>query len=179
MPPQHDTLGIETARALHATGAKLFLPVRNVSKGEQVKKDILATSQGKGEIVILEMDLEGLDSVRACADEFLKQSSLLNILVNNAGIMALPERRLSKQGHELQFAVCHLAHFLLFWLLEETILKSATPEFPSKVVNLSSVGHHLGPMQFDDLTLKDTYEPWAAYAQAKLGPIWMANTLDR
>jgi NAD(P)-dependent dehydrogenase (short-subunit alcohol dehydrogenase family) len=191
--------GIETARALHATGAKLFLPVRNMSKGEEVKKDILSSSSGKGDIILLHMDLEDLDSVRACAQELLTQSKKLNILVNNAGkqrisdadtldhaelakqagVMALPERKLTKQGHETQFATNHLAHFLLFELLKETLVNSATPDFPSRVINLSSSGHRGGPVYFDDLTMKDTYSPWGGYAQAKLSNIWMANYIDR
>lgn len=81
----HLTSGIETARALHATGAKLFLPVRNLSKVEPIREDILKTSPGKGEIVLMNLDLEDLDSVRACAKEFLTQTQQLNILVNNAG----------------------------------------------------------------------------------------------
>lgn len=85
--------GIETARALHATDAALYLPVRNLEKGEAVKKDILSTSKGKGDITILHLDLEDLDSVRKCAEEFLKQSKQLNILVNNAG----------ESGHDLMY----------------------------------------------------------------------------
>ena len=77
--------GIETARALHATGAKLFLPVRNIAKAEPIREDILKTSPGKGEITLMHLDLEDLDSVRACAKEFLAQTQQLNILVNNAG----------------------------------------------------------------------------------------------
>lgn len=77
--------GIETARALHATGAKLYLPVRNIAKAEPVREDILKTSQGKGEIILMKLDLEDLDSVRDLAKEFLAQEQKLNILINNAG----------------------------------------------------------------------------------------------
>lgn len=80
--------GIETARALHATGAKLFLPVRNLAKAEPIKEDILKSSPGKGEIVLVHLDLEDLDSVRACAKEVLAQTQQLNILVSNAGMCA-------------------------------------------------------------------------------------------
>lgn len=78
-------IGIETARALHATGATLFMHVRDLKKGEAVVKDILATSPGKGKIELLRFDLDSLDSVRAGAAEFLKKSDKLNVLVNNAG----------------------------------------------------------------------------------------------
>lgn len=97
----------------------------------------------------------------------------------SSGIMAVPERRLSKQGHELQFGTNHLAHFLLFELLKDTLLRSATPEFSSKVVNVSSSGHRGGPVQFDDLKFDKSYTPWGGYAQAKLSNIWMANYIDR
>lgn len=79
------TIGIETARALHATDADLFLPVRNVEKGEKVKKDILSSGKGKGDITLLELDLNDLESVRKCAKDFLSKSKQLNLLVNNAG----------------------------------------------------------------------------------------------
>lgn len=95
------------------------------------------------------------------------------------GVMGLPERILSKQGHELQFATNHLGHFLLFQLLKDTLIQSATPEFPSKVVNLSSNGHRLGPVHFEDLTLESNYDRWAAYGQSKLSNIWMANYVER
>jgi NAD(P)-dependent dehydrogenase (short-subunit alcohol dehydrogenase family) len=93
--------------------------------------------------------------------------------------MAVPERSLTKQGHELQFGTNHLAHFLLFQLLRDALLRSSTPEFPSKVVNVSSSGHRGGPVNFEDLTLEKTYNPWGGYAQAKLSNIWMANYIDR
>lgn len=93
--------------------------------------------------------------------------------------MALPERVLSKQGFELQFATNHLGHFLLFQLLADTLLRSSTPDFPSKVVNVSSSGHRFGPVNFEDLTLKKNYDPWTAYAQSKLANIWMSNYIER
>lgn len=93
--------------------------------------------------------------------------------------MALPERTLSKQGHELQFATNHLAHFLLFQLLKDALLRSATSESPSRVVDVSTSGHRGGPVHFDDLTLEKTYNPWAGYAQSKLSNIWMANYIER
>ena len=77
--------GIETARALHATGATLYLPVRNLDKGELVKTDILSTSDGKGDIFVMHMDLDDLNSVRSFASEFNSKSKQLNILINNAG----------------------------------------------------------------------------------------------
>lgn len=78
-------IGVETVRALHATGADIFMQVRDMVKGESVKKDILTNSEGKGKLEILYMDLGSLKSIRAGAAEFLKKSVRLNVLVNNAG----------------------------------------------------------------------------------------------
>lgn len=79
----------------------------------------------------------------------------------------------------MQFATNHLAHFLLFKLLAPTLIKSSTPEFNSRVVNLSSSGHLRNPVQLDDVTLKDNYEAWLSYGQSKTANIWMANYIDR
>ena len=82
-------IGVETARALHATGANVFMHVKHAAEGDGVRKDILATSQGKGKLEILSMDLGSLKSVREGAAEFLKKNDTLNVLVNNAGKVTL------------------------------------------------------------------------------------------
>ncbi|KAF4542454.1 Short-chain dehydrogenase [Lasiodiplodia theobromae] len=172
-------IGIETARALHATGATLFMHVRDLKKGEAVVKDILATSPGKGKIELLRFDLDSLDSVRAGAAEFLKKSDKLNVLVNNAGVMATPEGK-TIDGFETQWAVCHLSHFLLTNLLLPTLLASSTPSFASRVVNVSSTGHRFARPNLDDVNFATTpYEPWLAYSNAKSANIWTANALER
>lgn len=168
-------IGIETARALNATGCKLFLGVRDTAKGQNALADILEP----GRVELLRMDLNSLDSVRAAAAEFLQKSETLNILVNNAGVMATPEGK-TADGFETQFGICHLAHFLLFQLLKPTLLASSTPHFNSRVVALSSSGHRGGGVRFDDYTFeKGDYSPWAAYAQAKTANIYMTNEIDR
>lgn len=170
-------IGIETARALKSTGAKVYATVRDLEKGKKALQDSLEP----GKLELLELDLNSLASVNACADEFLSKNSTLNILINNAGIMALPERVLTKDGHESQFGVNHLAHFLLFQRLKPTLLASATPDFPSKVVDVSSSAHLAGEVHFDDLTLEKegVYGPWVGYGQAKTANIYMANEIDR
>jgi NAD(P)-dependent dehydrogenase (short-subunit alcohol dehydrogenase family) len=96
------------------------------------------------------------------------------------GIMAVPTRELTKQGFESQFACCHLAHFLLFQLLKDTLLTSSTPDLPSRIVNVASVGHRYGPgVQFDNLNFDKDYSGWAAYSQAKTANIYMANYIER
>ncbi|EXJ87735.1 hypothetical protein A1O1_04660 [Capronia coronata CBS 617.96] len=170
-------IGIETVRALKATGAKVYAAARNLDKARTALSDILEP----GKVELLQLDTASFASVRACAKEFLSKESHLNILVNNAGIMAIPERQLTADGWESQFQTNHLGHFLLFQLLKPTLLASATPEFPSRVVCVSSVGHRQSPIVFDDLNLSapDAYNPWKAYGQSKTANIYMANEIER
>ena len=168
-------LGIETARALSATGAKLFLGVRDTAKGESALSDILES----GRVELLKIDLNSLDSVRAAAQSFLEKSKTLNIFVANAGIMATPQGT-TADGFESQFGTNHLAHFLLFQLLKPTLLASSTPEFSSRVVVVASSGHRAGGVRFDDYGFtQTTYSPWAAYGQSKTSNIYMANEIER
>ncbi|GKT56901.1 short-chain dehydrogenase [Colletotrichum tofieldiae] len=172
-------LGPETARALHVTGADVYITVRDVVKGEEVAKDIL--SDGKpGKVEVIKLDLGSLESVRQGVKEFLSKSDKLNVLINNAGVMACPKGK-TVDGFETQFGTNHLGHFLLFQLLKPTLLASSTPEFNSRVVSVSSSGHRQGRIQFEDFNFDHTveYQPWAAYGQAKLANILFANELDR
>ena len=172
-------IGIETARALYHTGAHLYLPVRDVSKGEKVKQDIESDGQqGKGKIELLQLDLESLDSVRQCAAAFLANSKQLNVLICNAGVMGVGGK--TKDGLDMQFGVNHLAHFLLFQLLKDALLSSSTPSFNSRVVVLSSSGHRFTPIKFDDLNMdKQPFHAFAAYGQSKSANACMALELDR
>lgn len=167
-------IGVETGRAFAATGGKVFLTVRDMNKGEEACKSFLEP----GRVELLEMDNNSLDSVRSAAKTFLSKSNKLNVLVNNAGIMACPESK-TADGFESQFGVCHLAHFLFFNLLKDTMLASSTPEFNSRVVNVSSSGHARGEVQFDNYEFqKGNYSPWAGYGQAKTANIYMANEIE-
>ena len=169
-------LGIETARALAATGATLFLTVRNPEKAKRALSDILSSDH----VHLLEMDLESLASIRAGAAAFLRQSSTLNVLITNAGVRHLPEGR-TRDGFERQFGINHLGHFLLFNLLRSTLLASSTPSFHSRVVVLSSTAHRDGVIHFDDLQLRapGAYTPRTAYGQSKLANVYMANEIER
>ena len=176
-------IGVETARALYATGAHLFLPVRDMKKGESVVQDIVskaeAGAQGKGKIELLQLDMASLESVRACAAAFLSKSKQLNVLICNAGVMACPESR-TVDGFETQFGVDHLAHFLLFQLLKDALLSSSTPQFASRVVCVSSSAHLMSPVLFDDYDQKKQgYDKWRGYGQAKTANIHMANEIER
>ena len=129
---------------------------------------------------ILECDLSSLESVRAAAKDFLARSGgKLNILINNAGVMAIAKQTLTVDGHEMQFGTNHLGHFLLFQLLKPAMVASSTPEFHSRVVNLSSVGHRATGVHFENYKLNGEYGPWVAYGQAKTANIYMANYIER
>ncbi|KAL8851645.1 MAG: hypothetical protein Q9221_003482 [Calogaya cf. arnoldii] len=169
-------IGIETARAIAATGAKVFCTVRDNKKGESALADVLKS----GKVVLVHMDLNSLDSVRSAAKSVLSQTSALNILINNAGIMATPTLIKTADGFESQFGTNHLAHFLLFELLKPTLLASSTPQFNSRVINLSSSGHRAGPVQIGNYNFENgSYSPWAAYGSSKTANIYMANEIER
>ncbi|PYH29646.1 short-chain dehydrogenase [Aspergillus neoniger CBS 115656] len=153
-------LGVETARALHITGATLYLTVRDVKKAEANLGDLAKSPR----VHFLHLELNTLDS--------------LNILIENAGVMACPEGR-TIDGFETQIGSNHLAHFLLFYLLKPTLLASSTPEFNSRVVILSSAAHRISSVHLDNLSLEGEYEPWKAYGQSKTAGIWVANEIER
>jgi NAD(P)-dependent dehydrogenase (short-subunit alcohol dehydrogenase family) len=170
-------LGIETARALSITGARLFLTARDVRKA----KDALADISEPGRTEFIEMDLESFESVRAAAKAILEKTDKINILINNAGIMAVPGLEFTKNGHELQFGTNHLSHFLLFQLLKPALLAATTPNFHSRVVNVSSSAHRLNGINATDNYNfeKGGYNPWVSYAQSKTANIYMANEIER
>ncbi|OQV05355.1 hypothetical protein CLAIMM_10112 [Cladophialophora immunda] len=170
-------LGVETARALAATGATLYLTARNLVKAREALGPDL-TSNPK--VRLLELNLDSLASVRACATEFLKQSSKLNILVNNAGIRHVPFSK-TEEGFERHFGVNHLAHFLLTRLLLPTLQKSSTMTFQSRVVVLTSTASRNSDIVFDDVNLEGpgVYTPPLGYAQSKLANVYMATEITR
>ncbi|TPX56878.1 hypothetical protein PhCBS80983_g04224 [Powellomyces hirtus] len=171
-------IGVETARALHKTGAHLYFGVRNTEQGRKVADEILADG-GPGKIDVLEIDLSSLESVRKCAGEFKKKSKQLNVLINNAGIMACPEGK-TKDGFELQFGTNHLGHFLLFQLLKDVLLASSTPAFNSRVVSLSSSAHRISSVDFNNINFENGgYDMWKSYGQSKTANIHFSNEVDR
>lgn len=172
-------LGPETAKAIHLTGADVFITSRDLAKGQQVVDEILADGK-PGKVEAIQMDLGSLASIRTAAADFLRKSgNKLNVLILNAGIMACPQGK-TKDGFELQLGTNHLGHFLLFQLLKDALLASATPSFNSRVVVVASAAHRRGKIQFDDLNFEKTeYDPFGAYDQSKLANILFANELDR
>ncbi|KAF2856441.1 NAD(P)-binding protein [Plenodomus tracheiphilus IPT5] len=168
-------IGIETARALKSTGAHIFTTARDLEKGKQALADILEP----GKVELLHLDLNSLASVRKFSAEFLAASNnKLNILINNAGIMACPEGT-TEDGFELQVGTCHLAHFLLFQLVKPTLLASSTSDFHSRVISVASLAHRYFPPKLENFQLKGEYDPNRAYAHAKTANIWFANYIER
>ncbi|KAF4629071.1 hypothetical protein G7Y89_g9074 [Cudoniella acicularis] len=167
-------IGIETAQTLATTGATLFLTARDLEKAKKALGDLVTSPK----VHLLELDLNSLASVRACASEFLSKSKALNIFIANAGVMATPEGR-TKDGFETQFGTNHLSHFLFFNLLKATLLASSTPDFNSRAVLLTSTAHRWGEVNFDNLNFDGVYDPTVAYAQSKTANLWTANEIDR
>ncbi|KAM4060817.1 short chain dehydrogenase [Hirsutella rhossiliensis] len=170
-------IGVDTAKALYAAGATLFLTARDLAKARAALGDALV---GDGERVhLLQLDLESFDNVRACAAEFLSKSATLNLLICNAGVMTPPEGR-TKDGFETQFGTNHLSHFLLFNLLQPALLAgAATSNRASRVIVLSSLAHRFGEVNFDNFNFDGNYDPWTAYAQSKTANVWTANEIER
>ncbi|KAI9164103.1 Oxidoreductase calI [Paramyrothecium foliicola] len=167
-------IGIETARALHVAGARLYLTARNIEKAKTALGDLANSDR----VTLLHLDLDSFASVRTCAEQFLSQCKTLNILVLNAGVMTPPEGR-TKDGFETQFGSNHLSHFLLFNLLQPALLAGVTPQRASRVVVLSSVAHRFGEVNFDDVNFEGRYDPMIAYAQSKTANLWTANEIER
>jgi NAD(P)-dependent dehydrogenase (short-subunit alcohol dehydrogenase family) len=167
-------LGAETARAFAEKGACVILTARDMRKGESVAESIRA-STGNPRIELEELELGSFESIRAFARRFLKRHDRLNILVNNAGVMACPFGR-TTEGFEMQFGSNHLGHFLMTCLIAETLLRGA----PSRVVSVSSRGHTLSPVVFEDIHFdRRPYDKWLSYGQSKTANILFAVELDR
>ncbi|MFQ6324822.1 oxidoreductase [Nocardia sp. CWNU-33] len=154
-------LGAVTARALAGAGAEVVLACRNVAKGEQVASEIGARAQ------VRKLDLADLASVREFADSVDKA----DVLINNAGVMAVPLGR-TADGFEMQVGTNHLGHFALTGLLLDKI--------SDRVVTVSSGAHRTGKIDLDDLNWeRRKYQRWPAYGQAKLANLMFANELHR
>jgi len=174
-------IGVETVRALHATGATVFATARKrATLAEKMNEILESMPENKAPIISVVIDQESLESVREGAKEIIEKSGgKVNLLICNAGVMATPEGK-TKDGYETQFGVCHLSHFLLFNLLKDALLNGTTPEFHSRVVVVSSIGHRRASVYLDDYSFEKTkYDPWLAYGQAKTANIWMANEIER
>lgn len=172
-------LGLETARAIYATGARTFITTRSLSKDQQIVREIAGDNKDNHVELIL-LDLTSPESVREAAATFLNNSKTLNILINSAARSLPPSHEKDKSGIEVQFAA---NHFFLFSLLKTTLLASSTPDFPSRVVVVASVSHrscskiHLENLSLDNTP--DTKNTMYKYAHSKLANVYFANEIER
>jgi NAD(P)-dependent dehydrogenase (short-subunit alcohol dehydrogenase family) len=166
-------LGLVTARELARAGARVVLACRNTEKGERALSDCEASAIG-AEVELEQLDLASLDSVRAFAERFRAGHEGLDLLINNAGVMA-PPRRHTADGFELQFGTNHLGHFALTGLL----IGALEGRDDARVVTLTSNAHRFGRIAFDNLGGDRHYFRWRAYGQSKLANLLFALELDR
>ena len=162
-------VGRETARRLAMAGAEVVLAVRTPAKGADAAREM------PGDPRVEELDLASLASVTAFADRMLTAGRPIDLLVNNAGVMAVPTREITADGFELQFGTNYLGHFALTGRLLPLLTASPAP----RVTSLSSGVHWIGRIDLDDLQSVRSYSAWRAYAQSKLAMLLFAGELQR
>ena len=165
-------LGLVTARELARAGSGVVLACRNTEKGTVALESIREAVPGAA-VTVEKLDLSSLDSVRAFAARFATAYDGLDLLINNAGVMA-PPRRETTDGFELQLGTNHLGHFALTGLL----LGRMQGREDARVVTVTSAAHRIGRIDFDDLQRRRHYFRWSAYGQSKLANLLFARELD-
>lgn len=166
-------IGLEAAKELAARGARVVLACRSEEKATKAIEEIRrAEAQCSGEF--LQLDLADLSSVRSAAQHFHESHDRLDILINNAGVMALP-RMETADGFEMQLGTNHLGHFALTGLLLDRMLGTAG----SRIVTVSSGGHRMGRIHFDDLQSEKLYGRWRVYGRSKLANLLFTYELQR
>ncbi|PJF45172.1 MAG: short-chain dehydrogenase [Phototrophicales bacterium] len=166
-------VGYESARALARKNATVIMACRNPQKAKAAHDQIIAEIPN-ARLDVMTLDLSDLNSVRDFAEAFHQKYDRLDVLMNNAGVMAIP-RAETAQGFEMQFGVNHLAHFALTGRLLDILLKTRK----SRVVTLTSQAHINAKIDFDDLNHQQKYGRWEAYGQSKLANALFAIELAR
>jgi NAD(P)-dependent dehydrogenase (short-subunit alcohol dehydrogenase family) len=166
-------LGLRSAEALAGRGARVLLACRNAAKAAAALDAVRARASGP-EPEVVALDLADLDSVRTAAKDVESRIESLDVLLNNAGIMAVP-RATTPQGFESQLGTNHLGHFALTGLLLPLLLAAPAP----RVITTSSQAHRTGTMRWNDLQWTRGYERWRAYGQSKLANLLFTRELDR
>jgi NAD(P)-dependent dehydrogenase (short-subunit alcohol dehydrogenase family) len=166
-------LGLVTARELARAGAKVVIACRDTTKGDRAEAEIQAQVPG-ADLDVRALDLADLASVRGFVARLTGEHDSIDLLINNAGVMA-PPRRLTVDGFASQFGTNHLGHFALTGLLLPTLMSAPKP----RVVTLSSSAHRIGKMDFDDLQGERHYNNWRAYGQSKLSNLLFCFELAR
>jgi NAD(P)-dependent dehydrogenase (short-subunit alcohol dehydrogenase family) len=167
-------LGLETARALAAKGAHVVMAVRNQEKAAAAVDSIKSTAPAAS-LELVPLDLGSLQSVATAAAAIAERHPVVDLLINNAGVMAMPERR-TADGFEMQFGVDHLGHWAFTGHLLPTVL--AAPA--GRIVTVTSTAHHMGrAVNPDNPNMEGHYGPWRAYGQAKLANFHFGLGLHR
>ena len=167
-------LGLETARELARHGAHVVMAVRNQQKAQAAVEDIRGTVPDAA-LELVAMDLGSQESVRTAAEQILAAHDRVDLLINNAGVMGIPERK-TVDGYEMQFGVDHLGHWTLTALLLPALLRA--PD--GRSVTVTSTAHHMGrPVDPKNPHLEGRYRPWVAYGQAKLANFHFGLGLQR
>jgi NAD(P)-dependent dehydrogenase (short-subunit alcohol dehydrogenase family) len=168
-------IGLETARRLAGAGAEVILAVRNPTKGAEAVADITTGLPAGAAVTAESLDLSSLASVSDFASRLIARDQPLDLLINNAGIMAVPKRTETADGFELQLGTNHLGHYALTGRLLPLLRKAPAP----RVVTLSSSAARFGRMSFDDLQSERKYNAWRAYGQSKLADLLFMFELQR
>ncbi|MEE6492064.1 hypothetical protein FKM82_016464 [Ascaphus truei] len=166
-------IGKETARDLARRGARVIIACRDVLKGEGAACEIRA-STGNEQVIVRKLDLANTKSIREFAENIQKDEKKIHILINNAGVMICPYSK-TEDGFEMQIGTNHFGHFLLTYLLLDLLKQSA----PSRIVNVSSLAHLFGKINFDDLHSEKSYSSSLAYCQSKLANVLFTRELAR
>ncbi|KAM9816952.1 retinol dehydrogenase 13-like [Neosynchiropus ocellatus] len=167
-------IGKETARELAKRGGRIIMGCRDIEKCEAAAKEIRGSTLNP-HVYACHLDLASMKSIREFADRINEKEKRVDVLINNAGIMRCPAWK-TEDGFDMQFGVNHLGHFLLTNLLLDKLKESA----PSRVINLSSLAHIVGKMDFDDLNWeKKKFDTKQAYCQSKLANVLFTRELAR
>jgi NAD(P)-dependent dehydrogenase (short-subunit alcohol dehydrogenase family) len=166
-------IGLEAAKALAHQGAHVIMACRSMEKAEAAMR-LVCDEVPDASIETVPLDLADLDSVALAADRILDGHGCIDVLINNAGVMALP-RRLTRDGFEMQLGTNHLGHFAFTGRLLPALLSSTS----ARVVNVSSMAHRIGRLRLDDLQGERRYTRWGAYGQSKLANLLFTFELQR
>ena len=166
-------LGLQTSLELARKGARVLMACRNPAKAEQALKTVRG-GVPSAQVELVALDLASLASVEAAADDVAGRTPTLDLLVNNAGVMAIP-RSTTADGFEMQLGTNHLGHFALTGRLLPLLLAGSAP----RVINVASAAHRKGTIGFEDLMGERSYTRWGAYGQSKLANLLFTAELDR
>ncbi|XP_069771364.1 retinol dehydrogenase 12 [Narcine bancroftii] len=166
-------IGKETARDLARRGARVIIGCRDLSKAEAAAQEIREDT-GNKQVIVRELDLANSKSIYQFAENLIQEEKVINVLINNAGVMMCPFMK-TDDGFEMHFGVNYLGHFLLTFLLLDRIKSSA----PARIINVSSLAHTYGRINFKDLQSEKSYDGSLAYCQSKLANVLFTRELAK